>query len=101
MQASTISDHFSNSCAKIPSKHSAATRTQDPTFSALIALGPKITPLVVQKLTQPFHFFAVELYNKLEANLAYKVNNPKDLANYKFLQRQASLIVSLNLSWHY
>lgn len=74
---------------------SAADHTESPEFAALVALGPKITPLVVQKLTQPSDLFAVELYNRLDIKRPDEVNR-QDLLNYKVIQRQANSIPDLN-----
>lgn len=40
---------------------SSAILASGPQFASLVALGPKITPLVVSKLTISRDFFAVEL----------------------------------------
>lgn len=42
----------------------------------LVSLGPKVTPLVVQKRTRASEFLAVELSNQLEANPAHKDIDP-------------------------
>ncbi|ROV99684.1 hypothetical protein VSDG_03026 [Cytospora chrysosperma] len=80
----------------------SATRAEGHEFNALLALGPKIVPLVVYRLTNPDNFMAVVLYDKLETDFSYKVD-PKDISNYKVLQRRTNLIstariiVDLNL----
>ncbi|KAF7371302.1 Acyl carrier protein-like [Mycena sanguinolenta] len=86
------------------SSHSA-TRAQGPEFEALVALGPKIIPLVVKKLAMPEneHMFAVELYNVLEKDERVKVHPEHgapsthgNLLDYCVLQRQANLLVDMN-----
>lgn len=47
------------------------------------------------KLTDPADFLAVTLYNALERDLEYKVD-PRDILNYKVLQRQANFTVNMN-----
>lgn len=37
-------------------------------YEALIALGPAILPLVVEALSDPENFFALELYDALQSN---------------------------------
>lgn len=39
----------------------SATRAQGKEFEALVALGPKIIPLIVYKLTEPGNFMAIVL----------------------------------------
>jgi hypothetical protein len=47
------------------SSSSGAVRNSDE-FRALVALGPQILPLVVDKLLQPHEFFALQLYDVLQ-----------------------------------
>lgn len=42
-----------------------ATRTQTPSFLELIALGPEILPLLMDKLTRPEDFFALQAVDRL------------------------------------
>jgi hypothetical protein len=42
------------------------TRTVGTEFDALIALGPRILPLVVEKLTEPENFLALQLYDAIQ-----------------------------------
>lgn len=42
-----------------------ATRTQTPSFLELIALGPEILPLLMDKLTRPDDFFALQAVDRL------------------------------------
>jgi hypothetical protein len=44
------------------------TRTVGREFDALIALGPAILPLVVEKLTDPDNFLALQLYDAIQPN---------------------------------
>jgi len=44
------------------------TRTVGREFDALVALGPKILPLVVESLTDPDNFLALQLYDTLQPN---------------------------------
>jgi hypothetical protein len=37
-------------------------------YDALIALGPKVLPLVVEKLADPENFFALQLYDAMQPN---------------------------------
>ncbi|KAI7782574.1 hypothetical protein LA080_013062 [Diaporthe eres] len=69
------------------------TRATGPEFAALVALGPKIIPFVVYRLTSGKDFMAVVLYNKLETDICYKVD-PKDILNSKVLQRHANLLLA-------
>ncbi|KAJ4388179.1 hypothetical protein N0V93_008786 [Gnomoniopsis smithogilvyi] len=72
----------------------SASLASGPHFARLVALGPKVTPLVVSKLTLHDELFAIELYNKIERNPRYKAD-PRDLLEYNTLQRQANLIVDM------
>ena len=42
------------------------TRTVGREFDALVALGPKILPLLVERLTEPDNFLALQLYDTLQ-----------------------------------
>ena len=42
------------------------TRTVGREFDALVALGPKILPLVVESLAEPENFLALQLYDTLQ-----------------------------------
>jgi hypothetical protein len=42
------------------------TRTVGKEFDALIALGPRILPLVVEKLADPDNFLALQLYDAIQ-----------------------------------
>jgi hypothetical protein len=42
------------------------TRAVGKEFDALVALGPKILPLVVETLVDPEHFLALQLYDALQ-----------------------------------
>ena len=44
------------------------TRTVGREFDALVALGPKILPLVVESLSDPENFLALQLYDTLQSN---------------------------------
>ncbi len=44
------------------------TRTVGREFDALVALGPKILPLVVESLAEPGNFLALQLYDTLQPN---------------------------------
>jgi hypothetical protein len=44
------------------------TRTVGEEFDALVALGPKILPLVVERLADPDNFLALQLYDALQPN---------------------------------
>jgi len=44
------------------------TRTVGREFDALVALGPKILPLVVERLADPDNFLALQLYDTLQTN---------------------------------
>jgi hypothetical protein len=44
------------------------TRAVGPEFDALIALGPAILPLVISVLAEPENFFALQLYDAIQAN---------------------------------
>jgi hypothetical protein len=44
------------------------TRAVGREFDALVALGPKILPLVVESLADPDNFLALQLYDTLQAN---------------------------------
>ena len=44
------------------------TRAVGKEYDALIALGPAILPLVVEKLADPENFLALQLYDALQAN---------------------------------
>ncbi|KAK3935737.1 hypothetical protein QBC46DRAFT_322766 [Diplogelasinospora grovesii] len=73
-------------CPKYGVSSNAFATCEGPEFDKLVALGPKIVPLVVYKLATD---------NRLEKNRHYLVD-PNDLLNYKVLQRQANLIVDMN-----
>ncbi|KAH8900764.1 hypothetical protein GQ53DRAFT_815623 [Thozetella sp. PMI_491] len=74
---------------------SSADRAKGPEWEALLALGPKILPLVVQKLTNEEDFMAVQLYNALEKDIGVKVD-PESVLDYLTLQRHANLVVEMN-----
>jgi hypothetical protein len=66
-------------------------------FVELVKLGAKTMPLVVDKLAaSKRNFPGVYLYNKIETNKDFRVG-PKDDLNFRVLQRQAHLIVDMNL----
>jgi hypothetical protein len=66
-------------------------------FEVLVQLGAKIMPLVVKKLAESsYNFPGVFLYNRIEASKDFRVA-PNDYINFKVLQRQANLIVDMNL----
>jgi hypothetical protein len=44
------------------------TRAVGKEFDALIALGPAILPLVIEKLTDPENFLALQLYSVIQPN---------------------------------
>jgi hypothetical protein len=44
---------------------SSTSRTQTPTFIELVSLGPEILPLLMEKLTIPDEFFALEAVDRL------------------------------------
>jgi hypothetical protein len=44
------------------------TRAVGKEFDALIALGPAILPLVIEKLTDPENFLALQLYDAIQPN---------------------------------
>lgn len=91
-----------------------ATRAAGDEFKALVALGPKIVPLVVNRLLDPNDFIAVVLCinisdiktlikkllillidHRLEADPSIKMDL-KNISNYKVLQQHSNLIVELN-----
>jgi hypothetical protein len=78
--------------------HSGLAESVDATeFDALVKLGAKSTPLVVDKLaTCKGNFPGVYLYNRIEASKDFRVA-PNDYINFCVLQRQANLIVDMNL----
>jgi hypothetical protein len=43
-------------------------RAAGPEFDGLVALGPRILPLVVEGLTDPDNFFALQLYDAIQPN---------------------------------
>lgn len=45
-----------------------ATRAIGPAFDALVALGPDILPLVVERLADPENFMALQLYDAIQPN---------------------------------
>ncbi|KAI1346527.1 hypothetical protein F5Y01DRAFT_321665 [Xylaria sp. FL0043] len=73
----------------------ARDRCDVPEFDGLLAMGPRILPLVVYKLLNPWNFTAVFLYNALERNTRYLVD-PRDVSNFLVLQRQNNLIIDIN-----
>jgi hypothetical protein len=44
------------------------TRAVGPEFDALIALGPIVIPLVIEKLADPENFLALQLYDSVQSN---------------------------------
>ena len=44
------------------------TRAVGPEFDALVALGPAILPLVVEKLADPENFMALQIYDTIQPN---------------------------------
>jgi hypothetical protein len=54
-----------------------AARTQTPAFLELVALGPGILPLLMEKLTHPEEFFALQVVDRLQRPAA-KVSRPLD-----------------------
>src|SRR5439155_9563495 len=44
------------------------TRAVGKEYDALIALGPAILPLVIEKLADPENFFALQLYDAIQPN---------------------------------
>lgn len=44
------------------------TRAVGEDYDALIALGPKILPLVIERLAEPDNFMALQLYDALQSN---------------------------------
>lgn len=49
-----------------------------PDFSALVAMGPGILPLVVQSLADPANFFALQLYDTLQSDPHRRVEYESD-----------------------
>lgn len=58
-------------------------------YDALVALGPKVMPLIVYRMTSGDDFMAVDLHNELEDPL-YKVEveEPKDICKYKLATKE-------------
>ena len=56
---------FSNGLAISSDPH---TRAVGKEYDALIALGPAILPLVIEQLADPENFFALQLYDAIQAN---------------------------------
>jgi len=56
---------FSGGLAINSNPHS---RTIGKEYDALIALGPEIMPLVVEKLAEPENFFTLQLYDAMQPN---------------------------------
>jgi hypothetical protein len=51
-------------------------------FRALASLGPKVLPLIVDKLLQPSEFFALQLYDTIERRPNLREEN-RDLGEQK------------------
>jgi hypothetical protein len=51
-------------------------------FRALASLGPKVLPLIVDKLLQPREFFALQLYDTIERRPNLREEN-RDLGEQK------------------
>lgn len=107
---------FSNSNRESPNSD---TRATGPDFYALVALGPKIMPFIVYRLTSGKDFMAVVLCmaskstvpkkavstqqatdilpidDILETDLSYKLD-PEDIQNTEVLQRHTNLLVDFN-----
>ena len=47
-------------------------------FAAVGALGPEILPLVIEKLTHPEEFFALQLYDALQENNSLRIDLDAD-----------------------
>ena len=54
------------------------TRTVGDEFDTLIALGPSILPLLVEKLAEPENFLALQLYDAIQANEKLRVQFSTD-----------------------
>jgi hypothetical protein len=57
-----------------------ATRTQTPAFLELIALGPQIIPLLMERLTNPDEFFALQAVDRLSRPEFVISDHPDDPA---------------------
>ncbi|MCJ1474359.1 hypothetical protein MMC13_003017 [Lambiella insularis] len=75
---------------------SSSTRVwaKGPQWDALVAMGPKIIPQVVDKLAEPNNVIGVWLYNKLQTDASKKVS-PKNLNMFYDLTNQAREIRKL------
>jgi hypothetical protein len=54
------------------------TRAVGPAFDDLIALGPQIIPLVVEKLADPDSFLALQLYDAIQPDSRLVMHVPPD-----------------------
>ena len=63
------------------SSNSKAVKDSDE-FRALASLGPKVLPLIVDKLLQPSEFFALQLYDTIERRPNLREEN-RDLGEQK------------------
>jgi hypothetical protein len=63
------------------SSNSKAVKDSDE-FRALASLGPKVLPLIVDKLLQPSEFFALQLYDTIERRPNLREEN-RDLGERK------------------
>ena len=63
------------------SSNSKAVKDSDE-FRALASLGPKVLPLIVDKLLQPSEFFALQFYDTIERRLNLREEN-RDLGEQK------------------
>jgi len=70
----------------------SADRAQGREWETLVAMGPTILPFVVDKLKDPNHIFAIELYNELQTDTRKKVDPDDSLTNYCDLDIHARLI---------